>query len=146
MIIIKIPIQYIRQYDGWACFTLHNPSILGAICDKQTRRSDSTFSPDLYLVFILLSAENAFSHIGGVLQKEKVNNCIAAAIVSIALQFIVRLELLSIISLLTTLPPRAAYAALGCFGTATKRGISRASLLWQGVISRKILLPLQRKA
>ena len=47
---------------------------------------------------------------------------------------------------LTTLRPRAAYAALGSFGTASKRVISRASLLWQGVISRKILLPLQWKA
>ena len=63
VIIIKIPIQFIRQCDGWACFPLHNSSIIRAICDKQTRRSDSTFSQDLYFVFLLVSAENGLSHI-----------------------------------------------------------------------------------
>ena len=63
IMMIKLLIQIIRQCDGWACFALHNSSSLGAICDKQTRRSDSTFSLDLYFVFILVSAENAFSHI-----------------------------------------------------------------------------------
>ena len=46
IIIIKIRIQFIRQCDGCACFTLHNLSILGAICDKQTRKSDLTCSLD----------------------------------------------------------------------------------------------------
>ena len=50
------------------CFTLHNSSILGAICDKQARRSDSTLSLDLYFVFILVSAENA--HIWRCFQKK----------------------------------------------------------------------------
>ena len=58
-IIIKIRIQFVRQNHGWVCFNLHNSSILGAICDKKTRRSDSTFSLDLYFVFTLVSAKNS---------------------------------------------------------------------------------------
>ena len=81
-------------------FTLHNSSILGNICDRQTLRSDSTFSLDL------CSPKSN----GGVFQnekkdqhlyccscppKKKVNTCIAVAIVSLV-QFIVRLELVLI--------------------------------------------------
>ena len=70
--IIKIQIQFIRQCDGRACFTLHNSSIFGAICNKQTRKSDSTFILDLYFVFILASAENALSHMYVVAKDNKI--------------------------------------------------------------------------
>ena len=70
--VIKIRIQFIRQCDEWACFTFHNSAILRAICDKQTRRSDSTFSLDIYLKMP--------SHI-----KKKDNTCIDATIMSLAL-------------------------------------------------------------